>query len=478
MDKKLETVSISSAQVLSPAEFALAFVTVNEPQAAAEQSSRAASRCGGGRASRARAALLARWLQRLQAGLAALARPERKAAIERLPVRARAALLDHMELLGLPIFAGRNMSGSALPPLALKKARGPSEAAPTPEQLPCSCTHQRCGPNSESLHWPVSETLQPPREAPAAQSERQRRSRLGVRAVPTGLFQASVSFNHILVRSGTSRSHTGALRFLAALRRFKELAMVGREERVPFEVEEYIRRAHSRALAEAQMCEEALRPSYCTYVSFGPKAGKVESPTTASLDQVLTWRRLLLDARPHGWLRLRSAWVQLLQEERPGHSVRLSALAAEARADKFFCRHSDNIAALCLPKQRRDCSVRTVRRIAKAELLALAEKSARTKVRLQQTRAATLAQSTTRANARAKFKSEVRIARAADKIALLTRRPTQLLQLLPAFNLSRSGAGGGLAPGSRQLADATNLPNVGRKHRGRKRAASGKCLKV
>mmetsp|Transcript_10110 Transcript_10110/g.31472 ORF Transcript_10110/g.31472 Transcript_10110/m.31472 type:complete len:193 (+) Transcript_10110:1796-2374(+) len=76
-----------------------------------------------------------------------------------------------------------------------------------------------------------------------------------------------------------------------------------------------------------------LRPSFCVSLSTGRWAGKVESPTTTSLEQAVAWRGRLLAARHQGWPEFRAEWVRVLSEEREGSSVRLSLAAAEARVE-------------------------------------------------------------------------------------------------------------------------------------------------
>lgn len=368
----------------------------------------------GVRGSRTRTAMLARWLQRLQVALAALTRPERRSAIECLPPRARVALLDFMESDERAMSVAHK-SGSA----ALSLASGRLEVPLVASRLSATISRKRCRPEGYGIEQsschrsPAASELAIAAIPTTTQfvlppGRGQLRTLAGVRAT-RGLFQATVSFNHILVRSNTSRSRLSAMRFLDVLRHFKQLALES-AERNTCEAEECIRCAHSEALAE---CHEALRPSYCTFVNLGRRVGKVESPTTASLDQVLNWRRRLLHAKSRGLSCLRSAWVELMQEERPGHSMRLSACAAEARADKFFQRNAGNALSKSLSKagRRRDktCLLLSPRR-------AQAERAE---------------QKTARANARAKLKAEARIAIATDKIALLTKR----LSVRPAWQV-------------------------------------------
>ena len=82
------------------------------------------------------------------------------------------------------------------------------------------------------------------------------------------------------------------------------------------------------AVAMAELGLEQLRLSFATVVSTGRWVGTIESPTTTSLAQArwarcflkqqgrscclkaLCWRQRLSSARAHGWLKLRSVWLQ------------------------------------------------------------------------------------------------------------------------------------------------------------------------
>merc|ERR1719215_1612943 len=119
----------------------------------------------------------------------------------------------------------------------------------------------------------------------------------GVRYVPTGLYQASIGYANLMIRSRTSRSLVHAQQLYAALRRFRALAKQEGACRGDVLLEEVLERAREQALAEVGISEEDLRPSFCVSISTGTWAGKVESPTTTSLRGALAWRRRLLDAK-------------------------------------------------------------------------------------------------------------------------------------------------------------------------------------
>eukprot|EP00913_Durusdinium_trenchii_P025933 g24333.t2 len=144
----------------------------------------------------------------------------------------------------------------------------------------------------------------------------------GVRRVPTGLFQASISFANLLVRSRTAKSADAALRFHGALRRFRELSVGGdanggdarataRCAALRLEGER-LQEALAVACGEAGLQEEDLRPSYSA--TLRTVWARVESPTTSSLTKALVWLQ-----------RLRAA---------KGSSVALKRVLAEARVDR------------------------------------------------------------------------------------------------------------------------------------------------
>ncbi|CAE7353873.1 unnamed protein product [Symbiodinium natans] len=148
------------------------------------------------------------------------------------------------------------------------------------------------------------------------------------------VLEAMVSFRQLLVRSRTTPSLQGAERLRRALVRFRELA--GCEEAWGLAGLAGLAEAEQRACREVGLSHSDLRPSYSATVSTA-WVGKVESPTTASLSKALAWRRRLMAAR--SWAQFRSAWVSILQEERPGGSVVLSQWQAEARVDAAAAKH-------------------------------------------------------------------------------------------------------------------------------------------
>jgi len=158
----------------------------------------------------------------------------------------------------------------------------------------------------------------------------------GIRIVPVGLFQAMVCFEHLLVRSGTSKSFAVVQKFHAALSLMRDLATASTASESPFEARTL--KAKAQALAETSVLEEELRPSYSVTVSTGRWVGRVDSPTTASLEQALVWRERFLAAIEKGWPDFRSVWIMVLQEKRPGHSSELRTAEAESRVDKRWYR--------------------------------------------------------------------------------------------------------------------------------------------
>lgn len=306
----------------------------SSPQVLAPGGSQKPRRC-----SRAWEARTRRQLEILQAGLAALSREERQEALERLPSSVRQALLLHMT-------SSKSASGQQSQPmmgesLATKvDLPAKKEKPPNAEKLPA----KRCWDGDQTTPGGCKRPSPPgPRDATrvaAPAPEGQPRSHSGVRAVPTALFQASVSFDHLLIRSRTCRSYDGAKRLCDVLHRFRDLAgpSCAKEDVEDLPEGGWLRSGLSRALKEAGIEEEDLKPSYCAVVSTGVWAGRIETPTTASLEQVQEWRDQLLKARLRSWEEFRSAWIAILQEPRPGGSSPLQPDVAAARVDAAAAR--------------------------------------------------------------------------------------------------------------------------------------------
>lgn len=286
------------------------------------------------RPSRARKAVLLRSLSSLEAGLRTMDRQQRLQAIQGLHWRVRRALLDHMEVASRA--AAPKQQEVCSKPAAAAELSGPS-AEPEADETRQAVKRKLSECKSSSQADELSKLRTDPHRQP-------RRCKSGVRSVPTGLFQASTCFEHLLVRSRTTQCCKVAARMAGALQRLRQLVLQGtRDERCALEpsagwrkhaneLEAHVGRALRMALDEAQMPSEELRPSYCAYVHAGCLPGKVESPTTASFEQALAWRRNLVAAKDQGWPCLRAAWVQVLQEGgRCG--LPLSRPAAEAHVD-------------------------------------------------------------------------------------------------------------------------------------------------
>ncbi|CAJ1358484.1 unnamed protein product [Effrenium voratum] len=237
-----------------------------------------------------------RVLLRLRAGLQRLGCEERRKALEQLPHPAREALLRFM-----------TKDHFALPSEIPEKHAGKGRSRPG-------------GSLRKEIHKGVAEKVEKARHP-------------GIRQVPVGLFQASISIQNLLVRSRTSRSLEFAARLHGVLQRFRELARSGESWMDAAE----LARAQAEACHEAGLTEDELRPSYSVSLSTC-WAGKVESPTTSSLQKAVVWRQRLLAARDSSWKQFRAAWVALLQEERPGGSVAMKQFLAEARVDHAVLR--------------------------------------------------------------------------------------------------------------------------------------------
>ncbi|CAK0817298.1 unnamed protein product, partial [Prorocentrum cordatum] len=339
------------------------------PEAPARPGRRGAAEARGAAAARSAAAgprggaALAQAMRRLEGMLAEMARPDRRAALEQLPAPVKAALVGHMTVQratakppvvaaagrvgdvvavrGAACLALRGEHGSCAEPAVLRggvreqAAKRPRSegAAPRPasrklpsrpEEAP-SCRHSGA-PLQGSGGPHVMRSAPGVRGGRAARRAEHHRFRDGVRSVRSGVFQATICFEHLLLRSCTTKSRAVAQQLYAVLARVQEFACASGSsaERAASaasgakagalprdQISQRLRHALSGALGEAGVQAEVLRPSFATYVSSGTWAGKIESPTTPCVEQALLWRERLLVARGRGWPDLREAWIQV-----------------------------------------------------------------------------------------------------------------------------------------------------------------------
>mmetsp|Transcript_39776 Transcript_39776/g.86044 ORF Transcript_39776/g.86044 Transcript_39776/m.86044 type:complete len:314 (-) Transcript_39776:34-975(-) len=198
---------------------------------------------------------------------------------------------------------------------------------------------------------PAERKRSKPVKAPKTTQKRRRNSSHGgIRAVRPGAFQAQICFSRLLVRSRTTRCAAQADQFHAVLLRMCQLVTSGTfDEDVP--LEERIRSARQTAMVELGLAEREMRLCYATVVSSGSLAGSIESPTTPSLSQALSWRQRLGLARDHGWSELRSVWLEVLHE-RSKRCERSGVLGkAVKRVDAAWQKHAEGRLRLSLRRE-------------------------------------------------------------------------------------------------------------------------------
>lgn len=274
-------------------------------------------------------------LRRLEVSLARLPPSKRRLAIERLPHRVRLTLLGHMtsertsrkdhsvaEPVQRQIASGAKRSRKLTVPLTPRVPRAGGSLKPWSQHK----SRGSVAPDSVPSNDAVVDL--PPKNLQMG----------GVRTVPTGLFQAFVNYKHLVMRSRICKTREEASKLHSALRRMCELAEEAAVEHRPWD--DCLRLAFLRAPADIGIPQSELRPSFGAYLSTGPWAGRIESPTTTSLEQAILWRARLLAARNQSWQMLRNTWVAVLQETRLGSSTRLSAAAAEQRVTRAWDRQA------------------------------------------------------------------------------------------------------------------------------------------
>lgn len=264
-----------------------------------------------------------RYLRQLATLLQRMDLSTRREAIANMPAKSRAALLEFMT----------QVNGCGL---SIKAPKGSSAAKVTRAE---SWRGKRSKPAK------AQKTLTP-----------RRGSHGGIRMVRPGAFQAQICFSRLLVRSGTTRCAAQADRFRAVLLRMCQLVTSGTklDEDVP--LEERIRSARQTAMVELGLAEREMRLSYATVVSSGSVAGSIESPTTPSLSQALSWRQRLGLARDHGWSELRSVWLEVLHErsqrrKTPRVLEKSSVGKAVKRVDAAWQKHAERRVRLSLRRE-------------------------------------------------------------------------------------------------------------------------------
>eukprot|EP00435_Cladocopium_sp_Y103_P045146 s1400_g12.t2 len=241
----------------------------------------------------------------------------RREAIANMPAKSRAALLEFMT----------QVNGCGL---SIKAPKGSSAAKVTRAE---SWRGKRSKPAK------AQKTLTP-----------RRGSHGGIRMVRPGAFQAQICFSRLLVRSGTTRCAAQADRFRAVLLRMCQLVTSGTK----LDEDERIRSARQTAMVELGLAEREMRLSYATVVR--SVAGSIESPTTPSLSQALSWRQRLGLARDHGWSELRSVWLEVLHErsqrrKTPRVLEKSSVGKAVKRVDAAWQKHAERRVRLSLRRE-------------------------------------------------------------------------------------------------------------------------------
>eukprot|EP00933_Yihiella_yeosuensis_P033609 TRINITY_DN27280_c0_g1_i1.p1 TRINITY_DN27280_c0_g1~~TRINITY_DN27280_c0_g1_i1.p1 ORF type:complete len:470 (+),score=84.63 TRINITY_DN27280_c0_g1_i1:268-1677(+) len=288
---------------------------------------------GSARLSRTKAALLARGLARLSRTLSKMDLAQRRDAISKMPSSVREALLEHMTqskatATGSPKHlqsdkqrllrssAAESSVSAVIEPVAVA-----AKSYSSPKRTRCSSSNGKTS-RCKSLKTKVE--------------SQHKAQHSGVRSIRPGAFQASVCFSKLIVRSATTRCKLTARKWHTALSRIRDLACDGSSDD---SFEERFLEAKGASLAEFDLSELELKPSFATYVSSGALAGTIESPTTKSLGQALHWRLCLAAARQAGWPELRAAWVEILSSHRIGVSrAPLTAAAASERVDMAWHR--------------------------------------------------------------------------------------------------------------------------------------------
>eukprot|EP00929_Paragymnodinium_shiwhaense_P100918 TRINITY_DN6360_c3_g1_i1.p1 TRINITY_DN6360_c3_g1~~TRINITY_DN6360_c3_g1_i1.p1 ORF type:complete len:563 (-),score=95.93 TRINITY_DN6360_c3_g1_i1:43-1731(-) len=322
------------------------------------------------RPSRSRAAVYARALASIELRLRSLPKDDRDVEILQLPRVVKAALVEYMGARKRhdAVSATDRSSAEAdpaLPAAAQTKSTchllAESDCAAecrrsVQEQGSTLCSTKLCRSEANEercLGAAVRRKLPAARGLDAAAKATKRGNaaaeqlrRDGVRMVPPGLFQATICFQQLLVRTRTCKTREAALQYRKALQAVKA-AVRGENLGAPGGGEKL---AASLAAADSNLCGagvEEMRPSFCVYLCTGSKfLGKVETPTTTSVAQALRWRKQLLQAVVSESLpAFRECWLAILQEARPGASLPLSLPAAQRKVDAHRRRHEEREAA-------------------------------------------------------------------------------------------------------------------------------------
>mmetsp|Transcript_37848 Transcript_37848/g.88472 ORF Transcript_37848/g.88472 Transcript_37848/m.88472 type:complete len:464 (-) Transcript_37848:173-1564(-) len=356
---------------------------------------RSASMKPRGRQSRAKACVLRRSLSQLESGLSQLHPAERRAAILDLPPKVRSALLEHMLTSG-PLPSQRNTRISSHPSAAAVKM---DFAPSTADSVICrGCPAVVVNGEAVALHLQTTnlreascdqpDTLAASSAAAAGESaavcspaasavpepvaDPQQSSKNWVRTVGGGRYQASIGFNNFVIRSRTcaSRAEASSLaRALCAIRARVSssadealgasagTAAGGTDSKADSDFEQRLTKAFesvSRVEAPCLSIVESnrMQVTFSSSVSVG-SVGKIDSPTTTSLEQALEWRRRFLAARLLGWEAMRRTWLEVLQEPRLGCSKPLSLAAAHRRVESSFECWAERQASLGLKRQQR-----------------------------------------------------------------------------------------------------------------------------
>lgn len=287
-------------------------------------------------------------LSGLHAALKSMRSDPRRTALGRLSTLARAELLRFME-------GGRPCRNAGAQPL-------PVERPPLAAKWAAPLRSPKAGASGRGRR--KLRAASPPKGPNRSQPEREMGHR-GVRKTHDGVFQAWVCFERLLVKSPAVTSMQKALRFRDVLEQLRDLTtdppatggggagggLRGRLMRA-------LAAVFGGTAAEVDLHQETLR--YSTYVSAHSWVGRLDTPTTGSLEQVLDWHQRLSCARAAGWPQLRAAWISLLQEGRwlprgsRGARDHMGPAAARALVDAAWRRKEAHRCRLAVAGVRRE----------------------------------------------------------------------------------------------------------------------------
>eukprot|EP00747_Dinoflagellata_sp_TGD_P090391 gnl/TRDRNA2_/TRDRNA2_164688_c0_seq3.p1 gnl/TRDRNA2_/TRDRNA2_164688_c0~~gnl/TRDRNA2_/TRDRNA2_164688_c0_seq3.p1 ORF type:complete len:509 (+),score=51.04 gnl/TRDRNA2_/TRDRNA2_164688_c0_seq3:34-1527(+) len=236
---------------------------------------------------RGNADLCRRALHRLHRALAGVPREQRRSSLERLPSGVRTALLAFME--------EQKSQSTALITKGCKIQSATS-------QFGCA----------------AADTARDGSTAGASTAQTHRSGYRGIRC-RQGKYQAFTMVLRLSIATRTDPSLEVAVRFHAVLVRARQLILEGVAPGVDTEPsaknDGLFRAAISEACSENSMDEASLGLSFCASLPAGPLVGRVIfGRFSPDLHAVLAQQHRLDEARALGWLGVRAAWLELLQD--------------------------------------------------------------------------------------------------------------------------------------------------------------------